>query len=189
MILNNENKDASHYLSKFAQLIRMTLDQSGQTFISLRNTIDYLRRYVEMEKIRNNHFTASMYVDDALDVDEIVLPPMIIQPFVENAIWHGKNGNNTNIDIKISFKRLNNQLVCIIDDNGIGIERSLKSKNQSDHFHNPFGIANVKNRIHLLNEKYNLESSVNIKDKSNVPVAGESGTLVTLYLPLEINES
>ena len=92
MILNNENRQASHFLTKFAHLIRVTLDQSTQSFISLRNTIDYLQRYVEMEQIRNNVFTSRIISDDQLDVDEVVLPPMLIQPFVENSIWHGMAG-------------------------------------------------------------------------------------------------
>ena len=144
MILNNENKEASHYLSKFAQLIRMTLDQSGQSFISLRNTIDYLQRYIEMEKIRNGHFTWSMNVDKRLDMDETVLPPMLIQPFIENAIWHGVTGNRKNINIQINFKKENDHLVCTIDDNGIGIEQSIKNKNNNDSLHNPFGITMSK---------------------------------------------
>ncbi|MFI5131430.1 MAG: histidine kinase [Chitinophagales bacterium] len=188
MILNNENKEASHYLSKFAQMIRMTLDQSGQSFISLRNTIDYLQRYIEMEKIRNGHFTWSMNVDKRLDMDETVLPPMLIQPFIENAIWHGVTGNRKNIDIQINFKKENGHLVCTVDDNGIGIEQSIRNKNNNDSLHNPFGITNVQNRIRLLNEKHNLRSAVTVNDKKNLPGSAETGTLVALHLPLEINE-
>ena len=188
MILNNENKEASHYLSKFAQLIRITLDQSGESFISLRNTLDYLNRYIEMEKIRNSHFTYSIHVDKKLDLDETVLPPMLIQPFIENAIWHGVTGSRKNITIRIHFKKEKDHLVCIVDDNGIGIDQSVKSKNSNDPLHNPFGIANVRNRIRLLNEKHNLKSNVTIDDKKNVAGMAEPGTLVTLYLPLEINE-
>ena len=188
MILNNENKEASHYLGKFAQLIRMTLDQSGQSFISLRNTIDYLHRYIEMEQTRNAYFTSHILADDDLDLDETILPPMLIQPFVENAIWHGVTADKKNININIHFKKQNNQLLCIIDDNGVGIDQSLKNKNGSKDFHNPIGIANVKDRIKLLNEKYNLQSCITIEDKKNKPVHAESGTLVTLFLPLEIKE-
>ncbi len=93
MILNNENKEASHFLSKFAHLIRMTLDQSGQSFISLRTTLEYLARYIEMEQIRNNHFTCQLLAGEELDPDETVLPPMLIQPFIENSIWHRVTGN------------------------------------------------------------------------------------------------
>ena len=183
MILNNENNEASHFLSKFAHLIRMTLDQSGEPFISLRNTIAYLHRYIEMEQIRNSDFTCRIMAQDELDLDETVLPPMLIQPFIENAIWHGTTDKHKNINVNIDFKKDNNQLVCIIDDNGIGIERSVQ--NRKDHLHKPMGIDNIKNRIQLLNEKYELKSSVIIEDKSNLPGCTETGTKVTLQLPLE----
>ena len=186
MILNNENKEASHYLSKFAHLMRLTLDQSSRPFVSLRGSIDYLHRYIEMEQIRNGHFTYSLSVDEALDLNETVLPHMLIQPFIENAIWHGTAGNHKNINITIQFKKQNNQLVCIIDDNGIGIKQSIQNKIGNTNVHHSVGIANIKNRIHLLNEEYKLQSSLTIVDKSKVPGADGSGTLVTLQLPLEI---
>jgi hypothetical protein len=90
MILDNENKQASHYLSKFAQLIRITLDNSTKPFISLKDSIDYLKRYLEMEQIRTDHFSYSFEIDESLDPEETFLPPMLIQPFIENAIWHGQ---------------------------------------------------------------------------------------------------
>jgi two-component sensor histidine kinase len=189
MILSNENKEASHFLSKFAQLIRVTLDQSGQPFISLRNTIDYLHRYIEMEQIRNSHFTCRILADDELDPDETVLPPMLIQPFIENAIWHGTTGTKKNININIDFKKENSHLVCIIDDNGIGIAQSLQHKNNDGSLHKPVGIANIKNRIRLLNEKYNLKCSITIEDKTRLPGNTETGTLVTLQLPFEITDN
>jgi ligand-binding sensor domain-containing protein len=196
MILNNENNDASHYLSKFAHLIRMTLDQSGQTLISLRNTIEYLQRYVEMEKIRNADFTCCINTGKDLDVDETVLPPMLIQPFIENAIWHGITATCKNIHIKVDFIKQQHQLACIIDDDGIGINKSLENKNNShwqkqnsDNLHNSVGIENIKNRIYLLNEKYKLKSSIVIQDKKDISHEKETGTVVTLHLPLEINES
>jgi sensor histidine kinase YesM len=127
--------------------------------------------------------------DDELDPDETVLPPMLIQPFIENAIWHGTTGTKKDININIDFKKENNQLVCIIDDNGIGIEQSLQHKNSDGSLHKPVGIANIKNRIHLLNEKYNLKCNVSIEDKTRLPGHTETGTLVTLQLPLEITDN
>jgi LytS/YehU family sensor histidine kinase len=186
--LNNENKEASHYLSKFAHLMRITLDQSSQAFVTLRGTLDYLHRYIEMEQIRNAHFTCTIDVDKTLDTNETVLPPMLIQPFIENAIWHGTAGSHRNININVEFKKQNNQLVCTIDDNGIGIKQSLENKSEEVNGHHSVGIANIKNRIHLLNEEYKLQSSVTIEDKNKVRGNHETGTLITLWLPLEIAE-
>jgi ligand-binding sensor domain-containing protein/two-component sensor histidine kinase len=189
MILNNENKEASHYLSKFAHLIRITLDQSSQSLVSLRNTIDYLERYMEMENIRNSLFTHEITTDADLDADETLVPPMLIQPFIENAIWHGISASKKNIHVTIHFKKENEKLICTIDDNGMGIEQSQKNRPNNTNRHKAVGIVNIKNRVKLLNEKYDLHAQISIIDKKDIPGCTEKGTLVTLQLPLEIKES
>jgi hypothetical protein len=188
MILNNENKDASNYLSKFARLIRITLDQSSQSMVSLRNTIDYLERYMEMENIRNSHFTHQISVDPTLDIDETMVPPMLIQPFIENALWHGVSAGNKHIHVKIKFCKRNDNLVCTIDDNGIGIHNARQQTHKNGQ-HQPVGIANIQTRVALLNEKYNLHGHISIEDKKDIAGQTETGTLVTLHLPLEIEET
>jgi LytS/YehU family sensor histidine kinase len=185
MILNNENHEASRYLSKFAHLIRITLDQSRQPAISLRDSMDYINRYVEMEKIRNSRFHFSMQADAALELDETVLPPMLIQPFIENAIWHGTNGDGKMIDINVTFTRLGDLMACSIEDNGIGIAHSLQRKSNGDQ-HQSVGIDNIKNRIELLNRKYEMQSTITIEDKGDSGNGCISGTLVTITLPLEM---
>ena len=189
MILNQENREASHYLSKFARLIRITLDQSSQALVSLRNTIDYLERYMEMEHIRNSHFTHAIMVDPALDIDDTWVPPMLIQPFIENALWHGVTSSRRDIHVRIGFRQERGHLVCTIEDNGIGIRQSSGSKTDAGGRHAPVGIANIQNRLALLNEKYNLHADIRVVDKKDVPGATESGTLVTLLLPLDIEET
>jgi ligand-binding sensor domain-containing protein len=184
MILNNENKQASHYLNKFAQLIRITLNQSSKPFVSLENTIDYLRRYIEMEKIRTSNFTHTIEIDEDLVQSDIVLPPMLIQPFIENAIWHGAASPDQPMKIDIRFEKDQQQLLCIIDDNGIGIETSLKNK-EAQLGHDPVGIDNIKKRIRVLNEKYNMQSTITIEDKSNLVPRNGTGTIVKLRLPIK----
>jgi sensor histidine kinase YesM len=125
--------------------------------------------------------------DEELDLDETVLPPMLIQPFIENALWHGTTSHNKNININIDFFKEKEQLVCIVDDDGIGIKQSLKNKS-STNIHHSVGIENINNRIRLLNEKYNLQSSVDIEDKCDMPGYTGTGTIVTLRIPLEIKE-
>lgn len=189
MILNNENKDASHYLSKFAHLIRITLDQSSQSMVSLRNTIDYLERYMEMEQIRNDRLTYTIITDEKLDKDEILIPPMLIQPFIENGLWHGVAAADKTIHITIHFKKEDEKIVCIVEDNGVGVNQSQKNKTETAGRHRPLGISNIKNRVKLLNEKYNLNCEVSIRDKKDIPGSTETGTQVMISLPLEINEA
>ncbi len=188
MILHHENAEASRYLSKFAYLIRLTLDQSRQSNISLRGTIDYLNRYIEMEKIRNSHFDFSISTDPELDLDETVFPPMFIQPFIENAIWHGSNGDVQQIRIYVAFEKNGSQLVCVIDDDGVGIQHTLERKTGADLKHDSVGISNIKNRIGLLNKKYDVPSSIAIIDKSREGGCTSTGTRVTITLPLEMTE-
>ena len=182
MILSNDNRQASHYLSKFAQLIRITLDNSTRQFISLQNTLDYLKRYLEMEKIRTDHFSYSFEIDEELDPETIFLPPMLIQPFIENSIWHGQQPGKP-MQLLIRFKKQNHELICIVEDDGIGIETSLKNKVEPNH--HSVGIANIRQRIQLLNEKYNLRSTVLIEDKCELTTKKETGTKVTLHLPVK----
>ena len=93
-----------------------------------------------------------------------------------------------NINIQISFQQQEDQLICIVEDDGIGIEESLKRKN--DLTHEPsVGIDNIKQRIELLNEKYNLQSSIQIEDKLTLSPANGTGTIVTLHLPIKTNEN
>jgi hypothetical protein len=184
MVLSHANDDASEYLIKFSQLMRTTLDQSSSSFISLRNTVDYLHGYIEMEQVRNTNFSCSIHVDPLLDPDETVLPPMLIQPFIENAIWHGAVRSQQHIDINVQFGRDGQDLVCMIDDNGIGIEEGMRRKANTTR--NSIGISNVRNRIELLNQKHGKQGSISVDDKSRVPGGKETGTLVTLRLPLEL---
>ncbi|MFT3677596.1 MAG: two-component regulator propeller domain-containing protein [Chitinophagaceae bacterium] len=189
MILSNENEAASHFLGKFASLIRITLDQSERSFVSLRQTISHLTRYMEIEQIRNGEFTSRILADDELDLDEVMLPSMLIQPFVENALWHGTTSTRKNININIDFKKEKGQLLCIVEDDGIGIRQSLKNKTGGSRTHHSLGLENVSNRIRLLNEKYHLESSILINDKSELDNYTGTGTVVQLFLPLQINAS
>src|SRR6185503_3076913 len=111
MILEDEKANASRYLSKFAQLIRTNLEQSRQTFITVKQSADHLEQYLEMEKIRFAGFSYSIDVADELPTDEIQMAPMLIQPLVENAIWHGLHNKQGDKKLAIRFYRSASQLV------------------------------------------------------------------------------
>jgi ligand-binding sensor domain-containing protein/two-component sensor histidine kinase len=183
MILLNENAQASHYLSKFAYLIRTTLDHSTKEWVSLKQTIDYLQRYIELEKIRRNDFKFVVETDKSLNENETFLPPMLIQPLLENAIWHSKT-REKQLEIHTRFIRQNGQLLCEVSDNGIGIDEALRSKEQNK-LHKSIGISNIRQRIRLLNEKYNLESELVLEDRKG---SMHTGTLAILRLPLKTTD-
>ena len=140
---------------------------------------------MEMEQIRNELFTCRILGDDELDINEIYLPPMLIQPFIKNAFWHGSKAGNKSININVDFKKADKEVFCFIEDNGMGIEASLKNKQKTGSQHISVWIANIKNRIQLLNEKYGLQSLLSIDDKQHLPGFETSGTLVTLRLPIK----
>jgi sensor histidine kinase YesM len=189
MILSHDNNEASHYLNKFAQLIRITLEQSTRETVSLRSTIDYLHRYIEMEQIRNEYLRYEIKVEPAIDIDEAEVSPMIIQPFVENAIWHGVSSTRKDILVKIHFKKAGDFITCLVDDNGMGIQQAQSIKKPGSTQRQSHGIANVQNRIKLLNEKYGLDGGVTIVDKREVPGSPETGTQVTIQIPYQTIDS
>ena len=183
MILNNENREASNYLSKFAHLLRSTLENSTRPFISLKQTIDYLKRYLELEQIRTSHFSFTISVDETIIPEEVWLPPMLIQPLLENAIWHGA-GSGNEMELSIRFDQEGEQIICIVEDDGIGINASLEQKGKIEDY-NSYGIENIKQRIALVNEKYGLKSNIEIQDKAEFYKGLKTGTRVILHLPVK----
>jgi two-component sensor histidine kinase len=188
MILQNDNRNASRYLTRFAQLIRLNLDHSKQTFITLQQNIDYLESYLEMEQLRFADFSYSLETAAAIDRNETRIAPMLIQPLVENAIWHGLRGKEGEKWVHIYFYLNAEELVCEIEDNGIGIRQSLNNKNHSQSMHQSMGIGNIRHRIAVLNEKYRIGCSLQIEDKRDIQGRADSGTLITLVLPAHENE-
>ncbi|THU37044.1 hypothetical protein FAM09_19000 [Niastella caeni] len=181
LILQNENDKASHYLARFARLIRMNLDHSRHHFITLDQNIQYLHRYLEIEKLRFEDFMYAITVDKELDTTSVEIPPMLLQPLVENAIWHGLKPKNGNKKIDIRFLKQQGQLICEIEDNGIGIDHSSGRKQQNTH--HSVGIENIKDRIRLLNSKYHIHCMLQITDTGGNGHAA-SGTLARLTLSL-----
>ena len=88
---------------------------------------------MEMEQIRNELFTCRILADDELYINEIYLPPMLIQPFIENALWHGSKADDKSININVDFKKVDKEVFCFIEDNGMGIEASLKINKKRGH--------------------------------------------------------
>ena len=184
MILQDDNRNASRYLSRFARLIRLNLEHSRQTFISLHQNIEYLESYLEMEQLRFPDFSFRIEVSKELDRNEIRLAPMLIQPLVENAIWHGLLPKDADKRVDIRFYHDGGQLICEIEDSGIGIRQSLNNKSTGHHGHRSVGISNIKERIAVLNEKYRIQCSLVIRDKTDIPGRTDTGTLITVTQPL-----
>src|SRR4030095_14491401 len=124
-----------------------------------------------------------------LHLHEIKMAPMLIQPIVENAIWHGLVSKQGKKNLYLRFYAKNKELVCEIEDNGIGINASIKNKAGSRASHRSLGIDNIRQRISVLNEKYNIHYRLEIRDKQTSGSDKESGTIAIISLPLENNST
>ena len=165
MILDGDNEKASRYLSKFALMIRMTLNHSKDTFVTLDENIVYIKTYLEMEQLRfDDSFTYKILVAENIDTSETAIPSLMIQPLVENAIWHGLLPSEGEKKILIRFTQNINRITCIIEDNGIGIRQSEKLKTINRPLHNSVGLENLRKRIKIINEKYDADCSLEIVD-------------------------
>ena len=182
MILESENDKASRYLSKFALMIRMTLEHSKEPFVTLHDNAQYLKAYLDMETLRFDHtFTWAIDVDESVDDEQICLPPMMIQPLVENAIWHGLMYAGADKRLQINFTIIENRLRCTVQDNGIGILRSEELRNKSRPLHRPVGLENLRKRISIMNGKYQTACTLTITDIREKEGTG-SGTRAVLEM-------
>ncbi|HKH61950.1 MAG TPA: histidine kinase [Flavitalea sp.] len=184
MILDGNNEKASRYLSKFASMIRMTLDHSKEVFVTLDENIKYLKTYLEMEQLRfDDSFTYDVYVGNNIDTAETAIPSMMIQPLVENAIWHGLTHAEAEKKVLIRFTQDDNTITCTVEDNGIGINRAQKLKEKTNSPHRSVGLENLQNRVKIMNEKYDMNCSLVITDLKKIDKRS-SGTRVILQFNL-----
>lgn len=158
-IIENETRLASDYLTKFSRLVRMILENSKNENITLDKEIETLQLYLLIEGLRfDNKFLYKIHIDPSFDPSMVKIPPMVIQPFVENAIWHGilpqKSGKVT---IFIGKDNVSNQLKVVIEDNGIGREKATALKTRSGSGNKSYGIAITKQRIESLSPKNKVE--------------------------------
>jgi LytS/YehU family sensor histidine kinase len=164
-ILKNESEPASDYLTKFSRLIRMVLTNSKKTFITLEDELEMLRLYLEMERLRFQYsFNYNINFKNEIDPENIFIPPLLLQPFAENAIWHGlmhKQGEG-HLEILLSLEE--KILTCTVTDNGIGRSKAAMMKSKSAEKQKSMGLQITKERLALLNQDLSAQTSFNIED-------------------------
>lgn len=183
-IMLNDSEVASRYLTQFARLIRLVLENSKTAKVSLEADMEALRLYINMEKLRFlDKFDYVIEVDDDIDQQFTQIPPLLIQPYVENAIWHGlmqkENGGLLTIRLKAQDEHV---LLVSIEDNGIGRMHSALLKSKTAVSHKSHGLQMTKDRIAIVNRLYGIQTEVAIEDlmNGNTPL----GTRVTLTIPI-----
>jgi len=180
LIQNNEKYSATNYLNKFAKLMRNVLENSKDNTIAFSNDIETLKLYLDLEQLRNeDKYSTQLNISEELLNTDYIVPPLIIQPFVENAIQHGlKNKPGKDGLLKININRVEDHLQYIIADNGIGRQATAKDKMQD---HKSYGVKMSIDRIKLFNNEES--ASVKIEDKFDNGIA--TGTTVTVKLKLK----
>lgn len=182
-LVYNENDLAEKYLQMLSQLIRMTLNNSRESEVTIRQEIDVLTKYVELEKMRfKNRFDFEINISLTHNELQSYIPPMLIQPFVENAIIHGFKGLDIVGKLEINFKELiENRLVVVVTDNGIGYD--AKDKNLMTSEHKSYGMQITSERLSLFKEKYNAEFDFVIENLTDE--TGKSrGTKIIILIPV-----
>ncbi|HLP36740.1 sensor histidine kinase [Lacibacter sp.] len=185
-IVKSDQATASLYLTRFAKLIRLILDNSNSKTIPLSSELEALRLYIDMEAIRfEKQFSYEIKLSDDLPVDAVCLPPLIIQPYVENAIWHGllHKEEAGHLTISISGKK-ETMLVCVIEDNGVGRAKAKELKSKSASTKKSLGMKLTEDRIALLNKQAKIDASVEIEDLYDMNGMA-SGTRVILKIPVD----
>ena len=183
-ILKNESETASDYLTKFSRLVRLILQNSQAAFISLESELESLRLYLELEALRfNNRFDYTINVTDGLDMSVIKVPPLIIQPYAENAIWHGLMQKEEKGNLNITIEENNDNLIVSIADDGIGRKAAAELAGKSAQKHKSVGLKITAERIAILQSSNGTESPVTINDLINAD-GSAAGTEVVLRIPL-----
>ncbi|MCU7548751.1 histidine kinase [Chitinophagaceae bacterium LB-8] len=183
-ILQNDKFQASEYLTKFSRLVRAILQNSQASLISLESELESLKLYLELEALRFNHqFEYKIVVDNELDISSLKVPPLIIQPYAENAIWHGlmQKGDKGHLDIEL-FQR-DTSLFCKITDDGVGRKKAADLKSKSAATHKSMGMRITADRIAMLQQKNDVDTLITITDLV-LPDGSPGGTEVLIKIPM-----
>lgn len=180
-ISENKELEANKYLTSYSNLMRNMMENSNKDFISLDKEVEQLKKYLDLEHLRfEDKFDFEIIVDDSLDAERVFVPNMIIQPHLENSIWHGLRYLDQKGFLSLCFDFKNGKIIVTIDDNGIGLTKSRELKTTNQKIYESRGLNNTKERIDLLNELYKKNISFNISEKEGT----EKGTIVEIVFPL-----
>ncbi|SHG67682.1 histidine kinase [Winogradskyella jejuensis] len=173
-IASNDERTANKYLSDFSFLMRAVLENSEEDFIPLEKEIELLELYTKLEHFRfKDKFEYVIDIDKSIDVEAYEIPPMLLQPYIENAVWHGLRYKAEKGILKIEIKpKSEDEITIAIIDDGIGRERSKSLKTENQKKHNSKGLSNIKKRIQILNDMYKDKIGVTIDDYQNTEDAG-----------------
>lgn len=183
-IVTRKYEEASQYLTKFSKLFRLVLDNSERSLVTIEEELSVLELYIQLEQMRfDQSFSYRIVVDEELEIEEILFPSMLLQAYVENALWHGLMHATGERLMTVEFRRINEHVFqCRIDDSGIGRKKSIEIKNRSERGKNyrSFGMKISSERLHLLDIQGH-HAGVEVVDKCDEN-GNACGTLVIIEL-------
>ncbi|HXD93589.1 MAG TPA: histidine kinase, partial [Bacteroidia bacterium] len=182
-IYEHQPKEAGVYLSAFSRLMRLILENSASEYITLEKEVEVLEYYLSLQKLRlDDNLIYSIKINEEIRSEQIYLPPMLTQPFIENAIEHGFRGSKQQGEINILFSILNDNLEVQVIDNGIGIEKGKQQKEMHKE-HKSLAMKITMERLQLLNKSKRKKLSFTITDLANEQT-GNTGTKIVFLIPL-----
>ena len=181
-MVKNDVQKADYYLARFAKVMRLILENSEKKEIPLADDLKALELYMQLESLRlNNKFTYEIIIDKDVDQETTLVPPLILQPFVENSIWHGIAPKDGKGKITIRIKKEENMINCIVEDNGLGQKRASALGSEQNHSEKKsMGVKITKSRIDIINKIKKTSGSVELADLTE-------GMRVEVRLPLELS--
>ena len=185
-IMHQEPRVASKYLTKFSKLMRTILNNSKKKFVTIQEELEAVNLYMEMEQLRfSGKFDYELNVDSGIDKDALMIPAMLIQPYLENSVKHGiKHLKNIKGTVMVNIQQVDNNRIKIqIKDNGIGRKKSQEIKHSLDRNRKSYGLEITSDRVNILNQIYNVDADLKYIDHVN-----PTGTEVILSLKPIINE-
>jgi ligand-binding sensor domain-containing protein len=183
-IFNNDKESAFDFINYFSKLIRQTLECASRLSVTIKEEVQFIENYIKLEQMRfENKFAYEIQVDPELDGHQYHIPPMLLQPFVENAILHGLLHKKEQGLIKIIFRIAGNRLLhCIVEDNGIGRQKAAEINKGRYKGHKSVGLDITRRRVGLMNDPGQNDYKVEITDLHDN--ASPTGTSVLIKIPL-----
>lgn len=182
--ISKSKDETATYLSKFAMLVRVILNNSKERTISLKDELEALQLYIEIEHLRlEGKFSYLFDIDNGLHIQQAQIPPMILQPIVENAIWHGLMHKEGMGRLLVQVKDMGRQIQCIIEDNGVGRARSAELRDSQMSHKKSVGMQITGDRIELINRIYGIDTRVQVIDLTD-DEGRAAGTRVVIHIPL-----
>jgi tetratricopeptide (TPR) repeat protein len=186
LILKEDNDNSHLYLSRFSELLRMLLDSANQPFVSLRKEISLLELYLSLENLRIPDLKYTIEIDPSIDSNRISIPNMMLQPYIENAIWHGLSHKKGERNLNIKIKRKGDNVVCEVEDNGVGRKMSAELKSLYRKEHRSRGMELLSKRFNLLSKEYGADIQTTVEDLHDNGTA--TGTRVAISVPYSLTE-